>query len=188
MVRINNIPKAFGLKCEICESHHIQAETHSEVGYICLVTVQTCERWLGCERFFRSQLYLNCFIWLLWFLICYCDTFFGVVAKCEFFNAGGSVKDRISLRMVEDAERAGILKPGDTIIEPTSGNTGNPLHAPVLVWKNTRKPVLIMPLKSASFFCSLRYRTRSGCCSERLPLHHCHAREDEHGEGEFPVI
>lgn len=46
------------------------------------------------------------------------------VAKCEFFNAGGSVKDRISLRMVEDAERAGTLKPGDTIIEPTSGNTG----------------------------------------------------------------
>ena len=38
------------------------------------------------------------------------------VAKCEFFNAGGSVKDRIALRMVEDAERAGILKPGDTII------------------------------------------------------------------------
>lgn len=46
------------------------------------------------------------------------------MAKCEFFNAGGSVKDRISLRMVEDAEREGILKPGDTIIEPTSGNTG----------------------------------------------------------------
>lgn len=46
------------------------------------------------------------------------------VAKCEFFNAGGSVKDRISLRMIEDAERAGSLKPGDTIIEPTSGNTG----------------------------------------------------------------
>ncbi|KAG7215785.1 hypothetical protein INR49_021908 [Caranx melampygus] len=47
-----------------------------------------------------------------------------VLAKCEFFNAGGSLKDRIALRMVEDAERAGILKPGDTIIEPTSGNTG----------------------------------------------------------------
>lgn len=46
------------------------------------------------------------------------------VAKCEFFNAGGSVKDRISLRMVEEAERSGTLKPGDTIIEPTSGNTG----------------------------------------------------------------
>uniref|UniRef100_A0A8D2M511 Cystathionine beta-synthase n=1 Tax=Zonotrichia albicollis TaxID=44394 RepID=A0A8D2M511_ZONAL len=47
-----------------------------------------------------------------------------LLAKCEYFNAGGSVKDRISLRMVEDAERAGIIKPGDTLIEPTSGNTG----------------------------------------------------------------
>uniref|UniRef100_A0A4W3HFR8 Cystathionine beta-synthase n=1 Tax=Callorhinchus milii TaxID=7868 RepID=A0A4W3HFR8_CALMI len=47
-----------------------------------------------------------------------------LLAKCEFFNAGGSVKDRIALRMVEDAEKSGILRPGDTIIEPTSGNTG----------------------------------------------------------------
>ena len=47
-----------------------------------------------------------------------------IVAKVEFFNPGGSVKDRIALAMIEDAEKKGILKPGATIIEPTSGNTG----------------------------------------------------------------
>jgi cystathionine beta-synthase len=47
-----------------------------------------------------------------------------VVVKCEFFNAGGSVKDRIGKRMVEDAEKMGKLQKGDTLIEPTSGNTG----------------------------------------------------------------
>lgn len=47
-----------------------------------------------------------------------------IIAKVEYFNPGGSVKDRIALAMIEDAEQRGILKPGATIIEPTSGNTG----------------------------------------------------------------
>ena len=47
-----------------------------------------------------------------------------ITVKVEFFNPGGSVKDRIALAMIEDAEKKGILKPGATIIEPTSGNTG----------------------------------------------------------------
>ena len=44
--------------------------------------------------------------------------------KCEFLNAGGSIKDRIAVKMLEMAEQSGRLKPGMTVIEPTSGNTG----------------------------------------------------------------
>ena len=47
-----------------------------------------------------------------------------IIAKLEYFNPAGSVKDRVALAMIEDAEAKGILKPGATIIEPTSGNTG----------------------------------------------------------------
>src|SRR6201991_26997 len=47
-----------------------------------------------------------------------------VLAKIEYFNPGGSVKDRIALRMIEAAEASGELRPGGTIVEPTSGNTG----------------------------------------------------------------
>ena len=47
-----------------------------------------------------------------------------MLVKCEFFNSGGSIKDRIGYNMVQEAEKDGSIKPGDTLIEPTSGNTG----------------------------------------------------------------
>ena len=56
-----------------------------------------------------------------------------VLAKVEYFNPGNSVKDRMALKMVEDAETSGLLKPGGTIVEGTSGNTGMGLALAAIV-------------------------------------------------------
>jgi cystathionine beta-synthase len=68
-----------------------------------------------------------------------------VVAKVEYFNPGGSVKDRIGVTIIEDAERSGKLKPGGTIVEATSGNTGVGLAIAAIL--KGYKTVFVMPDK-----------------------------------------
>src|SRR5205085_10791346 len=68
-----------------------------------------------------------------------------ILAKLEMLNPGGSVKDRIGLRMIEAAERSGELKPGGTIVEPTSGNTGHGLAIAAAI--RGYKCIFVMPDK-----------------------------------------
>jgi cystathionine beta-synthase len=71
-----------------------------------------------------------------------------LLAKCEFLNAGGSVKDRPAVAMVDAAERAGLLQPGGTIVEPTSGNTGVGLA--IVAARRRYRGVFVMPDKMAA--------------------------------------
>ena len=68
-----------------------------------------------------------------------------IVAKCEFVNPGGSLKDRIVPRMIEDAKKQGLIKPGCTIIAPTSGNTG--IGAAMISAVNGYRCIIVMPQK-----------------------------------------
>ena len=83
-----------------------------------------------------------------------------VAAKLEMINPGGSVKDRIGIRMIEEAERKGWLRPGGTIVEPTSGNTGVGLAMAAAV----------QGLLTASSSCRTRLRRkRSRSCAPTAP-------------------
>src|ERR1700747_2819744 len=95
-----------------------------------------------------------------------------VLAKVEYFNPGGSVKDRIALRMVEAAEASGKLKPGGTIVEPTSGNTGVGLA--IVAARKGYRCIFTMPDKMSQEKISLLrgYGARVGVCPTAVAPDH----------------
>ncbi len=95
-----------------------------------------------------------------------------VVAKLEMLNPGGSVKDRIGLRMIEAAERAGLLRPGGTIVEPTSGNTGHGLAIAAAI--KGYRCIFVMPDKMSQEKISLlrAYGAEVVICPTAVPPEH----------------
>ena len=99
-----------------------------------------------------------------------------ILVKCEYFNAGGSIKDRIALKMIELAEQKGALKPGMTIIEPTSGNTG--IGLALISAIRGYKCIIVMPEKmSAEKEAVLK---ALGAIIVRTPSHHSFNEADSH--------
>ncbi len=95
-----------------------------------------------------------------------------VLAKLELLNPGGSVKDRIGLRMIEAAERAGLLRPGGTIVEPTSGNTGHGLAIAAAI--KGYRCIFVMPDKMSQEKISLlrAYGAEVVICPTAVPPNH----------------
>ena len=92
-----------------------------------------------------------------------------ILAKVETLNPGGSVKDRIGLRMIEDAEQRGLLKPGGTIVEPTSGNTGHALAIAAAI-KNYRMIFVMADKQSPEKIALLRaYGAEVVVCPTAVP-------------------
>src|ERR1700730_15136148 len=95
-----------------------------------------------------------------------------VLAKVEYFNPGGSVKDRIALRMIEAAEASGALRPGGTIVEPTSGNTG--IGLAIVAMEKGYKCLFVCPDKVAPATSSVMraYGARVVVCPTAVPPEH----------------